>query len=124
MDESFAHGEDGKPVPVTNFDYDAVGFSFDGKDKTLDISHLSQEDVDRGVTVLTVLLKWVWQSGMKNADGIQLRAIIVCWIFLKVLRPLQLTQLAGAFGKHKQSLGRWVDDFKRCFPRIRIPHMR
>ena len=121
-DHDFGHGEDGKKVPVTHFDYYAV--EFDGSDETLDISHLSQADVDRGVTVLTVLLKWIWQNGMKKPEGVQIRAIIVCWIFLKVLRPLELTQLAGAFGKHKQSFGRWVDDFKRCFPRIRIPHMR
>ena len=32
------------------------------------------------------------------------------------LHPLSLTELAGGFSKKKQSLGRWVADFKRAFP--------
>ncbi len=123
-DPSFAHGEGGDRIPYTDFDYEAVEFKFDGKDASLDISGLPQEDVDRGVLVVTVLLKWLWQSGMRNPEGIQIRAIILCWVFIKALRPLDLTQIAGIFGKDKQSLGRWVDDFKLAFPRIRIAHMR
>jgi hypothetical protein len=120
-DSKLGHGEDGKLVPTTDFDWPAVEFT---KDEDLDISKFSQEDVDRALVVLTALLKWVWQSGMNNGNGIQIRAIIMCWVFLKELRPLDLTQMAKGFGRDKQSLGRWVDNFKRWFPRIRIPHMR
>jgi hypothetical protein len=81
-------------------------------------------DIDLALKAFTHLVEWVWQDGMNNVEGLQIRASIVCWIFLPQLRPLTLTQMAQGFGKKKQSLGRWVDDFKRCFPRIRIAHMK
>lgn len=127
-DTALGHGEDGKPVPVTDFDYDAIERDFKSdlqqfRDEAEE-GQYSEEDVDRALVVVTRLLKWIWQGGMKNADGLQIRAMIICWVFLKELRPIELTQLAGAFGKDKQSLGRWVDNFKEFFPRIRISHMR
>jgi len=48
----------------------------------------------------------------RERDGI--RATILCWVFLEHLRPLTLTDLARASGKKKQSIGRWVDEFKRA----------
>jgi len=130
VDSPLGHGEDGKPIPVTDFDYDSIeleqAFKSDleqFRDES-EGGQYSQEDVDRALVVVTRLLKWIWQGGMKNPDGLQIRAMIICWIFLKELRPIELTQLAGAFGKDKQSLGRWVDNFKEFFPRIRISHMR
>jgi hypothetical protein len=120
---TIAHGEDGKPVGWTDFDYDTIEdrlFNF----KPGDLSEFSQEDVDRALKVFTTLLDWVWQSGMKNGNGIQIRAIIVCWVFLKHVRPLQEAELARGFGKKKQSINRWVEHFKKSFPRIKIPHFR
>jgi hypothetical protein len=46
------------------------------------------------------------------------------WFLIKELQPLSLTQLARMYGKDKQSLGRWVDDFKRRFPGLRNCHMK
>lgn len=119
---NLAHDDSGRPVPFTDFDYESVNVTFG--DPEVDLSTFSQEEVDRGLAVLDVLLKWVWQSGMKNAEGIQIRAMVICWVFLKQLRPLSETQLANGFGKDKQSLGRWVADFKAKFPRIGTAHMR
>jgi hypothetical protein len=119
-----AHGEDGRPVPFEEFDYATVNKNVDGWEPETDLSEFTQEDIDRALKVLRTLLQWVWQMGMKNADGIQIRAILVCWIFLKELRPLELSDLGRGFGKPKQSFGRWHDNFKNHFPRIRTPHMR
>lgn len=126
IDSPLGHGEDGKPVPVTDFDYDAIErhFQSDLEQFRDEAEQYSQEDVDRALVVVTRLLKWIWQGGMKQPDGLQIRSMIICWVFLKELRPIELTQLASAFGKDKQSLGRWVDNFKMFFPRIRISHMR
>jgi hypothetical protein len=128
IDASLGHGEDGKLVPVAEFDFDAVEKAFESDlaqfRGEIEQGQYSQEDVDRALVVLAVLLKWIWQGGMKNVDGLQIRAVIVCWVFLKELRPLTETDLARAFGKDKQSFGRWVENFKEFFPRIRIAHMR
>jgi hypothetical protein len=118
-----AHGEDGHFVPAIEFDYAAVEHNLFGESPE-SISEFSQEEVDRALKVLRTLLQWIWQDGMKNADGLKLRGIIVCWIFLKELRPLTLTELACGFDLKKQSLGRWVDEFKLDFPKIKTCHMR
>ncbi len=123
MSQTVGHDENGRPVPCTQFDYDQVDEDVFQHKPESDLSEFTQEEIDRALVVLRVLLQWIWQSGMKNADGLQIRAIIVCWIFLKELRPLTLTEMARGFGKKKQSLGRWVDQFKRLF-RIKTPHMR
>lgn len=128
IDSPLGHGEDGRPVPITDFDFDAIDKAFqdDLEDFRTEVEagKYSQEDVDRALVVVTRMLKWIWQGGMKNPEGLQIRAMIICWVFLKELRPIELTQLFGAFGKDKQSGGRWVDNFKEYFPRIRIAHMR
>ncbi len=123
-DDARAHGyeEGGRRVPATEFDYEGL----DGEVCDLeprDLSGFSQEDVDRAIAVFRKLLNWVWQNGNKNDDGIKIRAIIVCWIFLEENRPKTLTEMAVGFGMKKQSLGRWVDQFKRVF-RIPTRHMR
>ncbi len=110
--------EDGHIEPACEFDYDAIDRGSFGAEQP------SDEHMDGAKRAFTQLVEWVWQSGMNNADGIAIRAIIVCWIFLPELRPLSLTEMAQGFDKHKQSLGRWVDIFKRDFPHIRIAHMK
>lgn len=119
-----AHEEDGHLVPVQPFDWDTVDEKIFGPKPEIELADFTQEDVDRALTVLRALLQWIWQCGMKNTDGVKIRAIVVCWIFLKELRPLTLTQLSRGYGMKKQSIGRWVDEFKNAFPAIRTPHMR
>jgi hypothetical protein len=124
INSQVAHGEDGAPIGWTGFDYDTIEDRLFNYRPESDLSEFSQDDIDRALKVLTTLLEWVWQSGMKNGNGIQIRAIIMCWIFLKHVRPLQEAELARGFGKKKQSLGRWVENFKKAFPRIKVPHFR
>lgn len=124
MPGKFGHNESGALVPVQDFDYDAVDQNlFPGATRE-ELEQLTQTEIDAALKLFRLLLSWIWQSGMKNPEGIQIRAILVCWIFMKELRPLTLTQMATGFGKKKQSLGRWHDNFKRRFPDIITPHMR
>jgi hypothetical protein len=121
-----AHAEDGHLEPSVEFDYDEIDcrvpeFHVEPEE---DPEEFTAEEIEAACKVFTRLVQWIWQNGMRHPEGITIRAIVVCWVFLAELRPLNLTQMAGAFGKKKQSLGRWVDDFKRAFPAIRIAHMK
>jgi len=119
-----AHNEAGQIEATTDFDYDELDARLFNVRPETDLEQFSAEEMERGLKVFRVLTEWMWQDGMKNSDGLTIRSIIVCWIFLKHLHPLTLTEIARGFGKKKQSLGRWVDDFKRAFPHIRNPHMK
>lgn len=119
-----AHDETGRLVSVCEFDFDTVQQNLFGDDPRSDLHGVTPAEIDRAIEVLRIMLQWIWQDGMKNVDGVKIRAIILCWIFLKELRPLSLTQVARGFGLKKQSLGRWVDLFKRQFPDIKTSHMR
>jgi len=114
--------EPGRRVPIVRFDYDAVDYQVFGAVPKKDVRGLTSKEVDAALALLRVMLAWIWQSGMKNPDGIKIRAVIICWVFLKELRGLTLTQIAAAFGMDKQSFGRWITDFKQTIP-IRTPHM-
>ena len=73
---------------------------------------------ERTITVMSRMLEWLCQTVPKNQNGMEIRATILCWIFLPHLRNLSLTQVAAMIGRDKQSIGRWVDDFKRVFPGV------
>jgi hypothetical protein len=120
---AYGYEEAGRCVPATEFDYDQVDRDVFEELEPADLTQFSQEELDAAILVFRKLLNWVWQNGNKNADGIKIRAIIVCWIFLEENRPKTLTEMAVGFGMKKQSLGRWVDQFKRVF-RIPTRHMR
>jgi hypothetical protein len=85
---------------------------------------LTPEQLEALLKIFRSLIGWLWQNGMKNPEGINIRATIPCWVFLSHLRPLTLSDLARASGKQKQSIGKWVDEFKRAFPGIRNSHMK
>ncbi len=123
-----AHDEDGHLIESEGFDYASIRMSetemVEFVDVDTDLRALTPEQLAAGLEVMDKLLKWIWQSGMKNPDGVKIRSIILCWICLKELRSLSLTDMATGYGLDKQSLGRWVDDFKRRYPTVRIPHMR
>jgi len=133
-----AFSENGQLEPFSEFPYDEVeaalakrnlvvgpvassqgGISFEAI-----VEAAAEQGVIAGKQIFSALVNWIWQDGMKDERVIQIRAVIVCWVFLKHLHPLNLTELARGFGKDKQSLGRWVDDFKLKFPTIRNPHMQ
>ena len=131
--EEFAFfDEDGKIIPATDFDYPE--FDFSGASQR-DLAKLDPADLDKAIQAFTKLLEWVWADAFKrspnddpfknrNLEGVKIRAIIVCWVFLKSLRKLSLTQVARATGKKKQSISRFMTRFKKDWPKIRTSHMK
>lgn len=120
-----AHEEDGHITGTTEFDFEKVERNLFGQQPTAnDLSQISALELEAAEKAFTRLLDWVWQNGMKNPEGVKIRAIVVCWVFLKHLRPMTLSELAQGYGMKKQSLGRWVDQFKADFPKYRTAHMR
>jgi hypothetical protein len=119
-----AYDDNGEPVAISHFDFDAVERHL-GELTTASrrVEHLTQAELDNAVATFQRLMQWIWQSGMRNDEGLKIRSIIACWVFLPELRPMTLTELARGFGKKKQSLGRWVHHFKRQF-KFHTPHMR
>lgn len=69
---------------------------------------------------------WVYQPPCKDLDGFLCRCIVVTWVFVPQLRSYSITDIAGRFGKKKQSIDRWVADFKKVFPEItdHLQHLR
>lgn len=120
LSPGLAHGEAGQIEGTTEFDYDILD-----RDQPLDSpENLSPDQIDAVLRMFRLIAEWIWQDGMKNVEGLMIRASIACWVFIPHLHPLNLTQLARGFGKHKQSFGRWVDDWKRKFPQFVSPHMK
>ena len=62
--------------------------------------------------------QWVYQPPNQDLDGFICRCIVACWVFVPQLREYSQTAIAARFGKKKQSLNRWIVDFKREFPEI------
>jgi hypothetical protein len=117
-----SHDESG-PVPSVGFDYEAIDEKVFGF-KPEEVEGLSPETIRLVYRGMCAYLGWVWQDGMKNPEGLQIRSMIVCWNFLPHLQPLELSELARGFGKKKQSVGRWHDQFKLAFPHHKNTHMR
>ncbi|MCU0772368.1 MAG: hypothetical protein MUE94_11465 [Verrucomicrobia bacterium] len=74
---------------------------------------------EQAAECLRHLFRWV-NSGASFRDcaGFVTRSAIVSWIVCPENHALSMTDVAGRFGKKKQSLGRWVDDFKLQFPQL------
>ncbi len=119
-----AHEEDGHITGVTDFDYDAVSRGLGEWQPESDLTEMSAREMEGARYVFKQIAEWVYQGGTKNPEGVKIRAIIFCWVFLEWLHPLTMTKLARGYAMDKQSIGRWVEDFKRCFPDIRTCHMR
>lgn len=117
------YADDGSRVPIEHFNYDAIDpAEFDIEPEELkDFSPANLEDATK---LLRTVLTWVWSGGINNIEGLQIRAMIVCWIFLERLKPLTETELAKIFGKDKQSVGRWVEEWKKAYPTVHTPHMK
>lgn len=115
LDDERHFDEDMGYVPIQNFDYSALDHN---------PHHEEHDPVDAALQAFTKLLTWIFHDGMSNPEGVKIRALVCCWVFLKELRPQSLSQFARGYGMHKQSFGRWVEDFKQQFPDIRIVHMR
>lgn len=103
---------------TVDFDYDAIdarmGNALTPNQAAVHPNSRNQESI----VVLQEVLDWICQKVPKNQNGIEIRATIASWIFLPHLRTLNLTEVSALVGRDKQSLGRWVDDFKKTFPGV------
>lgn len=66
------------------------------------------------------LMRWGYNFKADHLDsnGMLIRFAILAWLFVPELQDSSLSKFARGIGKKKQSLGRWVIDFKREFPAI------
>jgi hypothetical protein len=116
--------ERGALTESVDFDYDAVDERM-GNAMSLNQAAVHPNSQNQASIVpLQQILDWVCQKVPKNQNGIEIRATIAAWIFLPHLRTLNLTEVAAMVGRDKQSLGRWVDDFKKRFPGVHAVHTR
>ncbi len=109
------HDDAGEIVASEDFPYHLI----DGEEE-----QPTAQDLAAAAMAMQKVMEWVWQGGPRNHNGFEIRSVIACWIFLKHLHALNLTQVAAMMNKDKQSLGRWVDDFKKEFPAVKTEHMR
>lgn len=119
-----AFDDDGELIGKEEFDFDQVDENLTGDCPAPGLEHITRREMIIALKMFEMLVRWMFQNGFSNLNGLQIRAVIVCWIFLPNLHGFSMTRLAEGMGKDKQSLGRWHDDFKKKFPFIRTPHMR
>ena len=116
-------GYDEAGITLTcDFDWHQVEQDLDG-----DNSRLANSDaIDAICECQQRIWEWVYHAPCRDLDGFMCRAIIATWVFYSPMRAYSMTEIAGRFGKKKQSLGRWVVDFKIQFPEIvkHLAHLR
>lgn len=95
--------------PSVEFDYDAVDHQ----------NPLPSYDFTGIVELNHQVWEWVYQQPCKDMEGFFCRAIFACWIFVPDLRACTMTEIAGRFGKKKQSLGRFTESFLATFPQLK-----
>ena len=123
-DREPAFAEDGHIEPSIGFDYDSIDRHVFQIEPANDRDRLTPEQADAACQMFRSLVEWLWSDAKKNVEGLQIRAMIICWLFVPEIQSLTLTEMARGFGKKKQSLGRWVDDFKPRFPWLVTCHMK
>lgn len=114
-----AYDDLGKVTLTEDFPYSQVDSDLAGR-----VMDMSPEEA--ACECQRQIWQWVYQPPCKDLDGYLCRCIIACWIFVPQLRSYTMTKLARRFAKRKQSLGRWVSDFKRTFPELskHLEHLR
>jgi len=75
--------------------------------------------------MLSNIWQWVHQGRLDDIDGFHCRCIIVNWAFNELNWNDSMTEVAGQFGKKKQSISRWLVEFKKSFPDVvkHLPHL-
>ena len=103
--------QEGQPEATTDFPYDEI-------DRRLSDPESPPTRVDGEGRLLKTVLEWVADKVPRHGNGLEIRATIAAWIFLPYLRGYTMTELAAMIGRDKQSVGRWVDDFRKSFPGV------
>ena len=76
-DADVCHAEDGRLEPSCEFDYGEIDRTVFHVEPEDDPEQLSAEEIDAACKVFTRLVEWIWQDGMQNVQGLQIRAAIV-----------------------------------------------
>lgn len=118
MSDETKYDDAGQVTLVSDFSYDEI-------DERLGYAP-SERDIEDALECQRRVWRWVYQPPCVDLDGFMCRCIVACWIFVPQLRSQTMTYVAGRFGKKKQSIGRWVDDFKTEFPEVskHLQHLR
>ena len=120
--------EDGRPILITDFDWEEIERNLASETKQLRRSckrgEITREQLETAMELCGTLLRWVWNNGKRDKRGVAIRSLIICWLYLDELRPLTEAQLARGFGLKKQSVGRWVEQFKKEFPMFKSPQLQ
>jgi hypothetical protein len=132
--DDYGYNDDGQLEKTTPFPYEQVGKVVDDASHELtpaelvemrrECSRLTTEEREAAMSMFRMLVRWLWQSGMTNPNGLLIRSVIVCWVFLEEVQQFNLTGIAHKFDRDKQSIGRWMPRFKKAFPMIKTPHMK
>lgn len=126
MNAPLAHAEDGSVIESVPFPFEEIYAQDESQSRNSDLG----PDVQALATILAVqmlnkVLRWQFQNGMNNPNGLIIRCKVLCWNVLpEVQDSYNLTELAGETRQDKQSFGRWQDDFKKQFPKIANFHKR
>lgn len=75
-------------------------------------------EMDVALEIQRRIWAWVYQPPCEDLNGLTCRCLIACWVFVPQLREYSQSEFAGRCGKKKQSLNRWIKDFKRTFPDV------
>lgn len=121
--DGLGYNDEQQAVETEWFDYDAI------EHKVFGIQPPETEEeylaARLAITALQEVLRWGFQNGMNNPNGLIIRYKILCWNLLpEVQASYNLTELAGEDEKAKQSFGRWQDEFKARFPNVPNIHKR
>ncbi len=101
---------------VCDFDFAAVDSALAGTVDPVEAARISPTEA--ACECQRQIWAWVYSPPCEDMDGFTCRSIIACWVFVPQLREYTMTQIAQRFGKKKQSLGRWVADFKVQFKEV------
>jgi hypothetical protein len=116
--EEIFYAEDGSRTPAVELDWDSIDRN------CFRYCDPQGMDLDRASKAIRQIVSWIFQDGPKNETGVFIRATICAWVFLPEYQRFTETEMAGNLEKHKQSIGRWAEVFKRDFPSVRTPHLR
>jgi hypothetical protein len=122
--ENAGYDDNSELHPTCQPDWDTIEINCGGQDFVKALEELQADELENALIVIRGLMAWTYQNGSTNTEGKAIRGAILEWLVLPHLHPLNLTQIAKGYGKHKQSFGRWVDDFKRTFPTVKTCHMK
>ena len=107
------YDDSGNVTLTCGFNWDAIdAYNFTKEDE------LKTEAIEIACEGYRKVWTWIYQPPCDNLDGWTCRCIIATWLFVPQLRSYTLTEIAGRFGKKKQSLDRWVQQLKQEFPEL------